>query len=143
MKVYISGDTRDHKIVEIVKRLGHEVIIPRFSSDGKGVEGVTRQSIEKADAVIFFLPSHEKRGIMDHLAAYNNEIPNITFNWNRFKNKHEVREEKKFGISENISTMSNVEFVSGFDELEERTRNFLREITINKETEPGYYKERF
>ena len=130
MKVFISGDTSDHEVIQTVQKLGHEVVIPPDSQDGRGIEGVSRQSIQDTDFVVFFEPSDIPRGIGDHISAIRK--PRITY----------FLGGKKDSVSKSIERMSPVKEVESFTEIEEDLERRLGEANLNKESESSASKER-
>jgi len=130
MKVFISGDTKDHKMIHIVQGLGHEAVIPPNSQDGRGVEGVLRQSIQNTMFVVFFEPSYIPRGLGDHISATN--MSGITY----------FLGGKKEGVSKSIEMMSPVKAVDSFAEIEKDLERRIREVKLRKESEANSSKER-
>lgn len=134
MKVYISDTSNDSLVVKLVKGLGHEVILPNNSDDGKVNEGSSKRGILDADAAVFPLETRDRMGIMDHLSAYSLGIPCITLR---------RRLEGASGLSPNIEIMSKIVNFSSPEELENELRGFFDETRKKPELNTGSpYKER-
>ncbi|MCH7640986.1 hypothetical protein IID22_02210 [Patescibacteria group bacterium] len=142
MKVFVSGDTRDLKMVGIVKKLNQEPVIPKSYPEELLTDGLARENVENTDLALFFLPSEIIVGIRDIKTASVKKIPMKVYAWLEYKDKFEDRELKKPGISQNILDWADIEFVPSFAEIEEDARELISQVRINKESESNPSKER-